>query len=471
MNFLFLNMSKARGSGYPLDGVQNVNIDTVDMVDEISLGSTQSKFKNEKTIFYSKNDNGPFVVYLESTVNVGYNIGKFNNIKIAREIFNLNLTDIKRINNKGLNRISVEFINFQSANNFLKNKTLIEKGYKIFIPYNFVTCKGIVRQIDADLTEEEILKFCKANNGIEILQVKRLNRKVFKNNVVIYEPTGTVLFTFKGIILPRSINLYRLERPVNVYIPPVTQCYRCLRFGHTKNNCKGKERCFNCGEEENHLQDGEVKFSCVTQCFYCKDDHKSSSKKCPEYSRQKNIKELMALENLTFYEASETCKKSYISNGEFFLNNNNFPELIKKRNGEDIRKKNDNIIKPSERRTQYFQNSVKRSFQQVISENSAKKRIVHKGVDKKARDDCLFFPNSRSQKQDFSNLPSTSSNTSSISHNSKTEPGSAIQTFEFHQNDELHNCINFIMNTSRENKSKIKNLLFSSLDFEQDIGF
>ena len=64
-------------------------------------------------------------------------MGRYNNIKIARDIFNLNLTDVKKTKNKGLNRLSIEFTNFKSANNFVKNKTLLDKGYKIFSLFNF----------------------------------------------------------------------------------------------------------------------------------------------------------------------------------------------------------------------------------------------------------------------------------------------------------------------------------------------
>mgnify|MGYP000409121388 FL=1 len=89
-------------------------------------------------VFYSLSANsGPFIVYLESTEKVGFNIGKSNSIKIARDVFNLNLTNVSKINNKGLNRISIEFLSAQSANNFVCNKTLLDKGYKIYIPFNF----------------------------------------------------------------------------------------------------------------------------------------------------------------------------------------------------------------------------------------------------------------------------------------------------------------------------------------------
>ncbi|KAL1493942.1 hypothetical protein ABEB36_009621 [Hypothenemus hampei] len=67
----------------------------------------------------------------------------------------------------------------------------------MFIPYNFVTCKGLIRQIDLDVPETELLKQCKSN--ITILDVKRLNRKNIIDGSVEFVPTGTVLMTFKEI--------------------------------------------------------------------------------------------------------------------------------------------------------------------------------------------------------------------------------------------------------------------------------
>ena len=175
---------------------------------------------------------------MESTEKVGFNIGKSNNIKIARDIFNLNLADVLKITNKGLNRISVQFIS-----------------------YNI--------------------------------------------------PTGTVLFTFQGVAIPKTF--YYLEYPITIYVAPVTQCFRCLRYGHTRNNCQGKEKCFNCSADK-HLEDNNSEinkeYNSKTCCVFCKDSHKTTDKKCPEYLRQKNIKELMAFENITFFEASEFCKKN-----------------------------------------------------------------------------------------------------------------------------------------------------------------
>lgn len=69
----------------------------------------------------------------------------------------MKLKDTNKIINKLRNKIGVEVINFnQSVNNLLRNKELINKGYNVYIPYNLVTSKGIVRRVDPGMTEKEL---------------------------------------------------------------------------------------------------------------------------------------------------------------------------------------------------------------------------------------------------------------------------------------------------------------------------
>lgn len=444
--------------GGPPDNIQS----------EANLNSTKTKSVTDNAtaknnILYTESDKGPFFVYLESTEKVGYAIGKANNIKIARDLFNLNLTDIKKISNKGQNRIAIQFITHSAANAFIKNKYLIDKGYNIYIPFNFVTAKGIARNVDFDLTEEELLNACKANDKTKILGVRRLNRKILKDETVSYEPTGTVLFTFQGVLLPKYISFYHLEYPISTYVAPVTQCYKCLRYGHTRNNCKGKDRCFNCGSSD-HVSDNN-ELSCTTTCFYCKDNHKSTNKICPEYNRQKNIKELMAYENLTFYEANEVCRKTYCARDDFIYNSTDFPSIRNKgKNIASSQKSSENLISPNERRTNNFNNNpVKRSYQQVLSTDQNKKRIIQKGYNKKLHDEALFFPNARplrasqtpQQTQPFRHIPILP--TTSASSDSQNSISPMIN---------LDSVISFIRNASNTNK----NICYDVIRTEMGIG-
>ncbi|KAG5870195.1 hypothetical protein JTB14_001396 [Gonioctena quinquepunctata] len=53
--------------------------------------------------------------------------------------------------------MSVEFKTFNAANSFLNSEIIKSKGLECFIPGNNITCKGIIRYMDEDVTEKEII--------------------------------------------------------------------------------------------------------------------------------------------------------------------------------------------------------------------------------------------------------------------------------------------------------------------------
>lgn len=349
---------------------------------------------------YTKDDVGPFMVYIESNMTPNNRIGKYNSLKIARDIFNLQLNDIKKINNKGTNRIAVEFVDYESANNFLANKKLKDKGYKLFIPFNFVTCKGLIRGIDLDIDTEDIVKFS-SGRRCSVLSARRMNRKVTVEDRVEYKPTGTILLTFKGVVLPRYISIYGLEYNVSLYIPPVTQCFNCYLFGHTKQNCKGKAKCVNCADIKHDNAE-----SCILKCMYCKEKHRATYTKCPEYIRQKNIKYIMAYENLTYFDANKACPKNYAPTEGYVFNPSSFPSLKKDNYHIANQTQNENIITPSQRRTADFSSNdrYKRSFKQTVSTENNKKRVIYQNYNRTSHNDNLLCPNGRSSSEPQSSI-------------------------------------------------------------------
>uniref|UniRef100_A0AAR5PUQ2 Pre-C2HC domain-containing protein n=1 Tax=Dendroctonus ponderosae TaxID=77166 RepID=A0AAR5PUQ2_DENPD len=363
----------------------------------VTLTDSVSKRRERMPKMYSTTDKGPFIVCIESTEKSGNNIGRFNDLKIAKDIFNLKLDNIKYIKNKGLNRLSIEFTDHKSANEFIDNSFLKGKGYSMYVPYNFITCKGIVKQIHKDIPVTELMETI--NSPFEVINIIRLNRKVLTSdsqnkNIATYEPTGTILITFKGIILPKSIDFYRLKKNVLPYVAPVTQCFNCLLYGHTQKLCKNKKKkCFNCGEEDTHsntTNEQSITYSCMTKCIHCKSrEHRSSSKTCPEFNRQRDIKRLIAYENITFFDANRLCPKP-LSTEEHILHPQDFPNLpFRSTNHIET-----NVITPAQRRSTNFTENGKQNFSQVLAANNNQKQTP-KGFDRVAHNEALFFPNSR----------------------------------------------------------------------------
>lgn len=326
-------------------------------------------------------------------------IGRFSHLSVAKLILDMKLEHVLKIEKKGRNRLCIVFDSYKAANSFLEDARLLGLGYTMFIPANLVSCKGIVRFVDKEIDTEE-LKLNSRAQEIRVVGVKRLNRRVFNQQTSTSEflPTSTVLFTFAGQVLPKFVSIYNLPMPVEPYILPVIQCQQCFLYGHTKKNCNGSERCPNCAEQRK--KHGET---CVMKCLHCSSpDHTSNSKSCPEFDRQKLMRQVMSFDNLSYFDANIRIPKNY-KTAEYHPTPIDFPTL--KRSGQ----KSD-VIQVSERRN--F------TPQAVTYSRVARKRTkpssplqIAPGYDMVAHNACLINPNGRyldTQPSCSNNLPSSS---------------------------------------------------------------
>lgn len=79
----------------------------------------------------------------------------------------------------------------------------------------------------------------------------------------------------------------------------------CLPYEHVAKHCKSKQTlCFNCSELKHDDQT-----RCETKCKICtradptNSDHRTSSYNCPAYKIQHEIKKIMAIKKICFWEA------------------------------------------------------------------------------------------------------------------------------------------------------------------------
>ena len=255
---------------------------------------------------YNYDESGPFLVLLESQ-STELNLGNIHPIKIGRELKKEKIPDITRIIRKGKNRVGVEFTTPKSANYFIKSEFSKKNNLTASISVSLVTC----REVPLDITPEELIETTIAE--VPLLAARRLNKRVRNNqNQIEYIPTESVVATFRGKKIPKEVVIDYYHARVHIYIPPVIQCMRCLRYGHVKAACRGKKRCALCEQEHEETTCNSLEPSCI----YCKDKHNSTSRTCPEFTRQKEIKELMAFENLSYFEARLKCPKRYTNINE-----------------------------------------------------------------------------------------------------------------------------------------------------------
>lgn len=265
---------------------------------------------NISKTLYSENDKGPYVVHvqkkqeniLDSSVNKDVILnpiifGKFIQKNTFRGIVPGSIVRI------GRNRIKLSFNSFKDANNFVNNSIITENSYNAFIPTFCVTKLGIIK-VHTDVSDNDIM--CDVvipNSPIKILKVRRLKYKVVVDDIPSWKPSQTVVITFEGQVLPEFVFLYYNKINVQMYRYPTVQCYSCCRFGHMKSNCRAKPRCFKCGQGHSGDTCGIVESE--SSCLICSGNHFATNKKCPEYSRQQNIKSLMSQKSISYMEANK----------------------------------------------------------------------------------------------------------------------------------------------------------------------
>ena len=159
-------------------------------------------------------------------------------------------------------------------------------------PHNSLnSSKGVVKSFELKhATDEEMKENIKGVTDARRIVIQRDGKTI---------ATNTIVLTFDTPKPPTKIDVEYLQIEVRPYIPNPMRCFKCHRFGHTKNNCRGKELCPNCGQE-GHTEN----CSAESWCRNCrKGGHKSISKECPKWKEEKAILEHKATYGGTFAQA------------------------------------------------------------------------------------------------------------------------------------------------------------------------
>ncbi|CAG9564723.1 unnamed protein product [Danaus chrysippus] len=219
-------------------------------------------------------------------------------IALARILKHENILDIIRIKYINSYKVMLKFSNNYSAEKLIQCQYFIDKEYRCQKAYEVGVSYGVIRNIDLDMNESDILQCLES--AIPILGVKRLKRRNFENGG--FEDSECVRLCFKGSSLPpftiTYIYTYGTRIKVDAFVFPVTQCSKCWRFGHNYKECsQNKIVCPKCGQNHNNCE--STNFKCVN----CKGRHMALSKICPIYKKERKIRELMAEYNCTYKRA------------------------------------------------------------------------------------------------------------------------------------------------------------------------
>lgn len=306
---------------------------------EMLVSDTASQKNHPVKLFNLMTDkyNSDFIyVFIEKTNEE--NLGRLHPLVVGHILHKkLLVKNIVNIKSAGKNRVKVHFSSTRDANLLVTNKLLEVEKLRAFIPNHLLEKKGLIRGVDTFFNDD----YLKENlvSPAKITNVQRVHRKIINENKVALVAKQSVIVTFEGNMLPNEIIINSVVFPVELFVGRVTQCYNCLKYGHISKQCRtNNPLCLNCGKSKSESHEC---FEKDTYCIYCKiNDHKSNSRKCPFFEKQKKIKRVMVEHNSTYTEAKEYCENSianFTSPNRFNIlpdpNNYeiNFPPLLKKK--------------------------------------------------------------------------------------------------------------------------------------------
>ena len=117
--------------------------------------------------------------------------------------------------------------------------------------------KGVIRSRDLEGVSEDEMLDNLSSQGVSA--VKRI--QILRNNELV--PTNTFILTFSKPLLPDSIKAGYLKIPVVPFIPNPLQCFKCHRYGHRKNTCRGKVTCARCSQVDHESKTCNNAISCA----------------------------------------------------------------------------------------------------------------------------------------------------------------------------------------------------------------
>ncbi|KAL4143030.1 hypothetical protein QTP88_005406 [Uroleucon formosanum] len=243
---------------------------------------------------------GPITILVESS-DANINLGNWHPIKAAK-FFSNNFSGITNIKPAGSKKIKISFNTIFNGNCSLNSNILNVNNYNAIIPSTLIFSYGIIK-LDTTVSETEF--FEGVRSSVKIDAFKRISIK--KDDKIVQ--TRIVEFKFVAPKIPSIISVFNMIFDVKPSVRSPVQCNRCLRFGHTQKYSRSCPMCSHCGEN-NHSVDLCPRAQATDPvCLFCKQPHLATDRSCREWSTQKEIKHIMATENI-FYKDALIFKKN-----------------------------------------------------------------------------------------------------------------------------------------------------------------
>ena len=164
--------------------------------------------------------------------------------------------------------------------------------------------RGIVYCVDLeDVSDDDIAEGLSEYGVVSARRIKSRNKRTG-----VLEPTHNIILTFNQIDMPREVTVGYVKVKVRTYFPSPMRCFRCLRFGHTRDHCRNRPTCSKCAATDHT---GEACTEATRKCVNCDAPHSAFDPSCPALLREKEIVAIKITERLSFREAREKYNSSH----------------------------------------------------------------------------------------------------------------------------------------------------------------
>ena len=157
------------------------------------------------------------------------------------------------------------------------------------------TSKRVIRSRELTLATEDEIASALGKQGVT--NIKRISIRKGEERIL----TNTYILTFNKPQTPKEAKIgYCLER-VEQYVPAPLGCFKCQKFWHHREACRGRQTCSKCGEKDpDHAEEDCLK---EIRCANCQQDHPAYARTCTVYQKEKEIIEVKHKRNVSFLEA------------------------------------------------------------------------------------------------------------------------------------------------------------------------
>ena len=164
--------------------------------------------------------------------------------------------------------------------------------------------RGMIYCVDLeDVSDDEIADGLSDFGVVMARRIKSRNKRTGT-----LEPTHNIILTFNQMDLPREVTVGYVRVKVRTYFPSPMRCFRCLRFGHTRDHCRNRPTCSKCAATDHT---GEACTEGSRKCVNCAAPHSAFDKDCPAFLREKEIIAIKVTERVSFREARERFNASH----------------------------------------------------------------------------------------------------------------------------------------------------------------